>query len=82
MPDKLCLGIARLMQAHPYHAKSRDSLETVRKMFGWETDESLERMLEVVDRTAFEETVKGLRLTAADRRRYERVLEEAEEGLL
>ena len=51
-------------------------------MFGWETDESLERMLEVVDRTAFEETVKGLRLTAADRRRYERILEEAEEGLL
>jgi hypothetical protein len=51
-------------------------------MIGWETEENFGRLLEVVDRTAFEETVKGLRLTAADRRRYERVLEEAEEGLL
>ena len=82
MLNKLCLGLARLMQAHPYYAKRRASVATIRKMIGWETEENFGRLLEVVDRTAFEETVKGLRLTAADRRRYERVLEEAEEGLL
>ena len=82
MLNKLCLSLARLMQAHPYYAKRRASVATIRKMIGWETEENFGRLLEVVDRTAFEETVKGLRLTAADRRRYERVLEEAEEGLL
>ena len=82
MLNKLCLGLARLMQAHPYYARRRASVATIRKMIGWETEENFGRLLEVVDRSAFEETVKGLRLTAADRRRYERVLEEAEEGLL
>jgi hypothetical protein len=34
-----------------------------------------------VDRDAFEAAVNGLKLTAADRRRYERILEEAEEDV-
>ena len=81
MLNKLCLSLARLMQAHPHYAKRRASVATIRKMLGWETEENFDRLLEVVDRSAFEATVEGLELTEADRRRYERVLEEAEDGL-
>jgi hypothetical protein len=42
---------------------------------------TLGQLPEVVDRTAFEATVKRLKLTYADLRRYERVLKEAGEGL-
>ena len=81
MLNKLALSLARLMQAHPYYAKRRTSVATIRKMMGWETEGNFDRLLEVVDRSAFEATVEGLKLTAADRRRYERVLEEAEDAL-
>jgi hypothetical protein len=81
MLNKLCLSLARLMQAHPHYAERRASVATIRKMMGWETEENFERMLEVVDRSAFEATVEGLELTEADRRRYEKVLEEAEDGI-
>lgn len=81
MPDKLCLSLARLMQAHPHYARRRTSVAGIRKMIGWETEENFGRLLEVVDRSAFEATVEGLRLTAADRRRYQKVLEEAEDDL-
>ena len=81
MLNKLCLSLARLMQAHPYYAKRRASVATIRKMMGWETEENFDRLLEVVDRSAFEATVEGLELTEADRRRYEKVLEEAEDGI-
>lgn len=81
MLNKLCLSLARLMQAHPHYARRRTSVAGIRKMIGWETEENFGRLLEVVDRGAFEATVNGLRLTAADRRRYERILEEAEEDL-
>ena len=81
MLDKLCLSLARLMQAHPHYARRRTSVAGIRKMIGWETEENFGRLLEVVDRSAFEATVEGLRLTAADRRRYQKVLEEAEDDL-
>lgn len=81
MLNKLALSLARLMQAHPYYASRRTSVAGIRKMIGWDTEENFGRLLEVVDRDAFEATVNGLRLTAADRRRYERILEEAEEDV-
>ena len=81
MLNKLCLSLARLMQAHPYYARRRTSVAGIRKMIGWETEENFGRLLEVVDRSAFEATVEGLGLTAADRRRYQRVLDEAEDDI-
>lgn len=81
MLNKLCLSLARLMQAHPYYARRRTSVAGIRKMIGWETEENFGRLLEVVDRGAFEATVDGLRLTAADRRRYQKILDESEDGL-
>lgn len=79
MLNKLALSLVKLMQAHP--AYRRASVASIRKMVGWETEENFSRLLEVVDRDAFEATVAGLKLTAADRRRYERILAEAEEDV-
>ena len=47
-------------------------------MFGWETVTSLIRMYEAVDRSAFEEAVTSIKLTYANKKRYHRILEEAE----
>lgn len=79
MLNKLALSLAKLMQATP--AYSRASVARIRKMLARDPETHFEGLLSIVDRDAFEATVEGLRLTDADRRRYERVLEEAEEGV-
>lgn len=56
------------MQAHPFYAERRASVATIRRMFAWETEESFERLSEVVDRSAFARTAEGLELTDAERR--------------
>ena len=79
MPDKLCLSLVKLMQALPAYKGA--SVATIRKMFGWETGGNFDNLLSCVDRGAFERTAGGLKLTEADRRRYRRVLEEAEDEI-
>jgi hypothetical protein len=58
----------------------RTSVAGIRKMIGWESEEHFGSLLEVVGRSAFAAT-EGLGLTAADRRRYQKVLDEVEDGL-
>ena len=79
MLNKLALSLVKLMQALP--AYRRASVATIRKMIGWETEENFANLLSVVDREAFERTVEGVKVTAADRKRYRRILEEAEDEI-
>ena len=76
--DKLSAAIAKLMKAHPTHTERHSSVVGIRQMFGWETVTSLIRMYEAVDRSAFEEAVTSIKLTYANKKRYHRILEEAE----
>lgn len=76
---KMALHLLKLLRVLPKYKKC--SLETIRKIIGWNNEDTLKDLFMLMDRKTIAETLGNVKMTAADKKKAENLMEQEEREL-